>query len=175
MICLVETWMHTDEENSGMIDIPGREKHFSSAGKGKGCCIYYNNKINSLQNVKSISSEKFQIIYGFYNNSIQVFIIYLSKEAQFKDVVEILKSWMNKGPKIVVGDFNYESTKSNILSQFLHSQGLIQIVNRPTHTEGGIIDHCYVNTEWKNKIEVDYIFPYYTDHSGFCISFPFQF
>ena len=48
MICLVETWMHTDEENSGLIDIPSREKHFSSAGKGKGCCIYYNNETKML-------------------------------------------------------------------------------------------------------------------------------
>ena len=172
MICLVETWMHTDEENSGLIDIPSREKHLSSAGKGKGCCIYYNNETKILKNVKSVSSDKFQIICGFYNSSIQVFIMYLSKEAQLKNVVEKLENWMTKGPKIIIGDFNYESTKSNILSKFLHSQGLIQIVNRPTHTEGGIIDHCYVNSEWKNQIEIDYIFPYYSDHCGFCISLP---
>ena len=68
-------------------------------------------------------------------------------------------------PFFVIGDFNYQASEENMLSTFLHSKGLMQIVKRPTHVDGGIIDHCYVPSEWKNTINAEYFFTYYTDHA----------
>ena len=44
------------------------------------------------------------------------------------------------------------------------SKGLIQIVNRPTHIEGGILDHLYVRQVETVKTFLHH--PYCTDHDG---------
>ena len=78
---------------------------------------------------------------------------------------------MHPGPTIVIGDFNVDFTIPNDLSNFLKNEELTQIVDQPTHTEGGKIDHCYVSDQLKDTISVDYIFRYYTDHLAICVSF----
>ena len=171
IIALAETWTYQNEDDLTWADIPGKQKHFASYGKGKGCGIYHNDE-ESLKNVKNFQCENFQILSGLYNEKIQVFVLYLSKEANFKDIIEILQQWMIARPTIVIGDFNYQASEENMLSTFLHSKGLMQIVKRPTHVDGGIIDHCYVPSEWKNTINAEYFFTYYTDHARICLSFP---
>ena len=169
LLCLSETWIHPDEEEADWINIPDKNKALLSAGRGKGCCIYYDND-HCLRNINKSLSEKFQIISGIYENCAQIFVIYISQGANFDLIVDNLKNMMIPGPKIILGDFNYESSKQNALSHFLDSKGLIQIVKRPTHIEGGIIDHCYVEKSIMNAIEIDYIFPYYSDHISICLS-----
>ena len=111
------------------------------------------------------------MIGGFLNNSVQVYTLYISKEASLDSLVQILKKWMVSGPKIVIGDFNYEACEDNLLSHFLASKGLKQTTNRPTHLGGGMIDLCYISSELKNSIQIDYLFPYYTDHLAICLTF----
>ena len=89
-------------------------------------------------------------------------------------IVHTLKDWITDGPVIVIGDLNYETSEKNSLSKYLYSEGLVQIVKRPTHIDGGIIDHCYLRKEWKNRIEVDYFFRHYSDHVTICLTFPPQ-
>ena len=170
-VCLAETWMYEDEENRDWPKILNKNATFSHQGKGKGCCVYYDDK-EVFQNVKKFSSEKFQMICGFTKNNIQLYTLYISKNADFDFITQKLKEWMIPGPMLVIGDFNFEAGEVNSLSNFLYSQGLIQVVKRPTHVEGGIIDHCYVNADWKYSIKIDYIFPYYTDHAAICLSLP---
>ena len=52
---------------------------------------------------------------------------------------------------------NIQYTTNNVLSNFMKSEGLIQIVDMPTHKEGGRIDHCYVTSELKKTISIDLI------------------
>ena len=105
---------------------------------------------------------------------IQIFVIYISKEADLDQIVATIKKWMSPGPKIVIGDFNFDVSKTNVLSKYLNALGLTQIVNRPTHIEGGIIDHVYIMKNMKDIIEVNYMFPYYTDHISICLSITSQ-
>ena len=170
LLCLSETWIYPDdEEEADWIDIPNKNKTLSCVGRGKGCCVYYDND-QCLRNINKFISQKFQIISGIYKNCAQIFVLYISKGADFDLIVNTMKNMMIPGPKIVIGDFNYESTKHNALTLFLNSKGLIQIVNRPTHIEGGIIDHCYVEKNMMNAIKIDYIYPYYSDHISICLS-----
>ena len=111
------------------------------------------------------------MIGGLLNNNIQVYVLYISKEASLESVVQILKEWMKSGPKLVIGDFNIEASQINVLSKFLVSLGLKQIVKRPTHIAGGIIDHCYISSHMQNSVKIDYFFPYYTDHLALCLTF----
>ena len=172
VLCLAETWIYPKEENSELNKLPSNKRAtFSSFGRGKGCCLFYD-KGQCYENVKNHSSESFQMIGGLLNNSIQVYVIYISKEASLESVVQILKEWMKSGPKLVIGDFNIEASQINVLSKFMISQGLKQIVKRPTHIAGGIIDHCYISSDMQNSVKIDYFFPYYTDHLAMCLTFP---
>ena len=171
IMCLAETWIYPNEEDSSWIDVPGMQKTLSSHGRGKGCCIYYREE--NLENIKKFSSENFQLIAGTYKK-IQVYVLYVSKGEDDDSIVQVMKKLITPGPLIVIGDFNVESNVDNSLSKFLSAQGLIQIVKRPTHIQGGKIDHCYVLREWKDDFKIDYIFPYYTDHIALCMSFPPQ-
>lgn len=173
LVCIAETWLYPEEEDADWLDVPDKKRILSSNGRGKGCGIYYKND-QCFTNMNTHSSEYFQITFGIYKNSIQVFVLYISKGADLDLIVEFMKKWMKTGPRIIIGDFNFESSNINVLSKFLKSKGLIQIVNRPTHIEGGIIDHCYVEKNMKNTIVADYIFSYYTDHTSICLSLPTQ-
>ena len=171
VLCLAETWIYPNEEDSPFNTLPPNKKAiFSSFGRGKGSCLYYNND-QCLENVKTLSSEYFQMIGGFLNKSVQVYTLYISKEASLDSIVQILKKWMVPGPKIVIGDFNIEACEDNVLSHFLVSSGLHQTTNRPTHLGGGMIDLCFISSELKKCVQIDYLFTYYTDHSAICLTF----
>ena len=171
VVCLAETWIHPNEDTSSLDELPLSKKAiFSNYGRGKGCCLYYNDG-QSFQNVKNLSSESFQMIGGLLNNIVQVYVLYISKEARMDSIVQILKDWMMPGPKLVIGDFNFEASEKNMLSNFLFSQGLKQIVNRPTHIDGRIIDHCYISSMWNHSVKIEYLYPYYTDHMALCLNF----
>ena len=173
LLCFAETWIFENEEDSDWTKFVNKNSTFSSHGNGKGCCMYYDDK-DPLQEMKSYSSERFQMVGGISSNNIQIYTLYISQQASFDCIITKLKEWMKPGPMIVIGDFNFEATKENALSKFLCFQGLTQIVNRPTHIEGGIIDHCYVKSEWKESIKVDYIFPHFSDHIAICLSLPIK-
>ena len=86
-------------------------------------------------------------------------------------LVQELKNVILPGSKVIIGDFNFEFTDTNVLTSFLKRNSLTQIVNRPTHTEGGRIDHCYLSHDLKNNYSADYQFRYYSDHLAICLSF----
>ena len=71
---------------------------------------------------------------------------------------------------IIVGDFNdnfLKEPKSNFVQQMI-AQKLTQLVETPTHAEGGLLDHVYVtNTKWQLNTEVN--FRYYSDHAAITV------
>ena len=69
---------------------------------------------------------------------------------------------------IIIGDFNicYLKDPSNKISRALKSLHFRQLVNEPTHEEGGCIDHLYFYAP--ATIETEYLLQidpaYYSDH-----------
>ena len=48
------------------------------------------------------------------------------------------------------------------------AQKMSQLVETPTHAEGGLLDHVYVtNKEWQLNTEVN--FRYYSDHAAITV------
>ena len=45
---------------------------------------------------------------------------------------------------IVVGDFNFDASEKNDLTELLASKKYKQLMKQPTHDQGRIIDQCYV-------------------------------
>ena len=68
-------------------------------------------------------------------------------------------------PTYIVGDFNEDvSMKSNMCCcTMLRLQGFKQMVNKPTHDSGTIIDHVYMS-QILNTMQTDVTDCYYSDH-----------
>ena len=68
-------------------------------------------------------------------------------------------------PTCIVGDFNEDvSITSNMhCCTMFRSQGFKQMVNKPTHDSGTIIDHLYMS-QTLNTMQTDVTDCYYSDH-----------
>ena len=104
-------------------------------------------------------SEPFQIIvisvYRPPSTPIDMFMnLMLEISAQFQHV-----------PTCIVGDFNEDvSIKPNThCCTMFRSQGINQMVNKPTHDSGTIIDHLYMS-QTLNTMQTDVKDCYYSDH-----------
>lgn len=85
--------------------------------------------------------------------------------------VDFIGKWMTQGKATMIcGDFNFDGRDKNELSQMMTSRGFKQIVLKPTHVQGGYIDHFYHNiSEDKKKVEHRLHCPYYSDHKAVCV------
>ena len=82
---------------------------------------------------------------------------------------------MEKKFCVIGGDFNINILNSmdSYLTCELNKMGFTQIVKKPTHIDGGLIDHIYVR-QGKDKMFnwVLELFPkYYSDHDGLGLTF----
>ena len=80
------------------------------------------------------------------------------------NMLEIIAQFQNV-PICVIGDLNVDvSVTSNThCCTMFRSQGLKQMINKPTHDSGTIIDHVYVS-HTLNTIQTDVTDCYYIDH-----------
>ena len=144
----------------------------ASYGRGKGCGIFSSSsRIMSPQNQKVIT-DKYQLMSLVDNSSIpyQLVLVYASSNCPLQeltqDLMRILQPDMTT---VVTGDFNFGSKDANPLTRFLNEREFTQLVNWPTHREGGTIDHCYVSKN--TRVQLTRHSPYYSDHDGLCIEF----
>ena len=64
-----------------------------------------------------------------------------------KELLSDLASMVNKDNIcIILGDFNLRYTKNNphMVLQYLKNNNFHQLVDTPTHSRGGLIDHFYI-------------------------------
>ena len=166
-ICLVESWLAESQEKD--FEIENRTFHCASFGKGKGCCVY-SKKSQKACLLHKHSGNNFQLLSLAIQNQIQLSVLYLSRGCSYKAVVDILVAVQRIDlEQVIVGDLNFDKDESNLLSEYLQSQGLIQMIQQPTHSEGRTIDHYYVSQPMSLISEVLIISPYFTDHSAICI------
>ena len=67
----------------------------------------------------------------------------------------------------MLGNFNLglSCNESNVLSTVMSKFGITQLVNDPSHTQDGIIDHCYISKViLPNDVKLFQKAVYYTDH-----------
>ena len=66
---------------------------------------------------------------------------------------------------MILGDFNlcYKEQRMHSVFQFLQNSNFQQVIERPTHTEGRIIDLIFVRNN-KRKLIIDQKAQYFTDH-----------
>ena len=119
---------------------------FGSRGKGSGVAIYYNSDKLSLSNWKAKCNDEFQAIYADFI-FFHIIAVYRSPRVSnsARNVFEALKPLLIKKKQIfVVGDFNL-SPVSSPFAAAMQGLGYKQLINKPTHALGNILDHLYTN------------------------------
>ena len=167
MISLQETWCSDNYDNSHL-SIDGFDLHLTNQGNGKGIATYFMSKYFKL--VKEVNNEKYQMtLFSTHENTIHIVNIYRSHAANTDSFLQDLESMIsNYEICYIFGDFNIDYLNSNheILAWIIN-HGFSQLVNSPTHEEGGLLDHAYVKAKVDHKVHLHW--PYYSDHAAICI------
>ena len=124
-----------------------------------------------------VVKEKYQLI-TFVDETVpkftyQLVIVYLFTGCPLsQDVDDLSHLSIPNIRTIITGDFNFNKTERNSLSEFLKNKLFSQMVPWPTHNQGRTLDHCYISKQ--TKIKLTRYSPYYSDHSALCIEFKFD-
>ena len=97
--------------------------------------------------------------------------VYRSTNHSIPDTSQSLESLIDiRRPTLITGDFNIctEKNSSNGITTSLVKMGFRKILKRPTHIQGGHIDHIYWMDRMKiyNQPQVEVYSPYWTDHDA---------
>ena len=158
-------WHYCNPTNRYKIN--GYTPHFNSVGNGKGICIFFNSSF-VLDTV--ISKESYQIS-KLVSENYDFISVYRSTDSNrcnqktfCSQISEVINQRKNT---IISGDFNIDalSMEENSIPVTLARSGFKQIVQKPTHIRGGLIDHCYVSESISNVFLIlRQKAVYYTDH-----------
>ena len=169
IILLQETWLDNDSSIE-QFKIPGYELKLNSQGRGKGLATYF--KEGKFYHEADVNQENMQLS-KFTSKDIDIISIYRPKQGTLRQLNEEI-SRMARGTKsiIVVGDFNYcflENT-TNATRNYMKENQFNQLISKPTHIEGNVLDQCFLKDSGKSLIaEVEQHSKYYTDHKGLAL------
>ena len=166
IICLQETWLD-ESESTENFEIPNYKLHLNSNGRGKGLAIYF--KENIATHKIDVTKESIQLSL-FSCENIDLVVIYRSKNGSYEFLAQMIETLLDKErPILVIGDFNfcYLEHFSNLTQKYLDRNEFKQLVKKPTHIEGNLIDHAHVrDTRGIYQYSVVLQSKYYTDHKG---------
>ena len=161
IICLTETWLSDDLENTGKY-----HSYFINSGS-KGVALF---TVIKPETVEKLSSDVASIIIASYASFDLILVYRFSENSNvFKFTEEIVKLVNLTKTVIVCGDININLTQfpQNKFSNALFNLGFLQLVNSPTHIQGGIIDHVYFYSPNMSICSLYKIYPvYYSDHDA---------
>ena len=166
IICLSETWLENDDDTEDL-KIPHYEVHLNSKGKGKGIAIYFKKEI--FKHVSDIKEDHMQLT-KLTSPDLDIIALYRSQRGNSNDLnahIDLLKT--EGKPVLITGDFNfcYLENANNSTRKFLDGQKFSQLINKPTHIEGHVLDQAYIKGDI--EAESDTQSKYYTDHKGLAI------
>ena len=92
---------------------------------------------------------------------------------KFEEVNDKLSAMIDlKRPTLIIGDFNfcYMDSARNLTKDFLKHLDFKQIVERPTHIQGNLIDQAHLRDTHENlKARAFLHSKYYSDHKSLAI------
>jgi hypothetical protein len=166
IICLTETWLSYDLENTGKY-----HSYFINSGS-KGVALF---SVIKPETVDKLSSDEASVIIASFASFDLILVYRFSENSSIFDFTEEIVNIVNLTKTVIVcGDFNINLTKfpQNKFSKALFNLGFIQLVNSPTHILGGIIDHVYFYSNDMSTCSLHKIYPvYFSDHDAvsFCL------
>ena len=128
LICLQETWLTGNEENYAL------ENHTAlcaSQGRRKGLAAFSKLEIHRHE---SIVHDNFQVLILLVKD-VTVILVYLSQEADLSELLKHLTNYVTNRT-VILGDVNFNSRSSNVLTKQLKAWKYSQLVQDPTHDKG---------------------------------------
>ena len=150
-----------------------RDIRFISIGNGRGIGTFIREDVTS-EHKQDIVKPSLQIT-KFSVRGLDIISVYRSSNHSIPDVSQALDSLIDvEKPTIITGDFNVCTKKnaSNGVTVSLQKKGFKSIIERPTHIQGGHIDHIYwldVDDRY-NLSSVEVYSPYWSDHDGLLVT-----
>ena len=145
VICLQETWLELNEYNLNLMSNEGFDQRNVCVGKGRGITTFFDEKFMWKADVKKNSFQMTKI----ESEDLVVINLYRSTDSDDDAFISKLNDLFNSQKQLMIlGDFNlcYKEQRLHSIFQFLQNSNFQQIVERPTHTEGRIIDLVFVRT-----------------------------
>ena len=184
LIFLCETWLcdQNVSNDSNPFKIPDYTPHYVNVGNGKGVAAYSEPMFNFQT---KFYDDKYQIIkfstsfLHHTNIMVHVDVIGLYRSSTNTNDVKLvreLKTIVNPDKIcIICGDFNlrYQTEQNHYVISEILKMKFVQLIDHPSHRQGGIIDHCYLHrpSSYKNVlITWDLFCPFYSDHFGISIA-----
>ena len=190
--CISETWF--DSQNgpfSKSIKDAGYKLHHANRDKkrGGGTAIIYKKNLmikDGEASVTDFSSFEFSYITLTLQTKRKVvlLLVYRKQEVKFSifndEFTVLMDKIQCKGDILmVVGDFNVwveiaDDKDASDLRNMMHSYGLSQVIEEPTHRNGHTLDHVYINQhqmEIEHKV-INEALGLVTDHSPIIIDIP---
>ena len=141
--------------------------HCDHNNSGDGVALIVN---TNLHPKKIRMNTILEIVVAEISEPIQIIVISVSRPLStpidmfMNLMLEIIAQFQHK-PTCIVGDFNEDvSITSNMhCCTMFRLQGLKQMVNKPTHDSGTIIDHVCMS-QTLNTMQTDVTDCYYSDH-----------
>ena len=166
IICLQETWLFENDSNSSY-QINDFNLELNSIGLGKGVATYFKSDFRIAQSIKLLNLQITKVM----SNDLDVINVYRSRDN--KDILNVLKNLIDISKKtIICGDFNLNFQKENHpLFPELRNLGFEQIITRPTHEQGNLIDLAFSNFTSDCEISVKQTAVRFSDHDIIQISF----
>ena len=137
ILCIQETWLSTD------LDQPmGNFEDYYIHRGSKGIALF--SRLKPL-NILNLYSDTCTIIKATYD-AFDLINVYRFSDTNINECTEEVLTLINLSrTQIIVGDMNIDIIKDsqNSFTQSLQQKGFRQMVERPTHELGGLIDHVY--------------------------------
>ena len=144
VFALSETWLDINDK----FEVNGFEETYANGGKGKGVLAF--SKIHLKSEPLRLVLQDFTSV-KLRTNNFDIILLYVSSSCDQNKVCEVLLDLIDiSQPTVVMGDMNFDTRHSDIVSKFMNEKSFEQIVEKSTHEKGNLIDHIYVNNALKN-------------------------
>ena len=148
-----ETWMQPEDT----LNLREFESIQVNLGNGKGIAAIIKNSILSLFRDSDIScltdtSKQFSAIL-IRTSNVDLIFLYLSQGFEWKELQSLLNHWISEEKCVaILGDMNIDFLTSNHkFLKYMSRKGFKQLIEKPTHERGNLIDHIYVNRNLLDK------------------------
>ena len=169
---LLETSLPADADTDD-ITIHGYKGRFLNIGNGKGISTFSRDDVASdhMENVVKPSLQISKVLV----KGLDSISVYRSSNHSIPDLSEALDSLIDVGrPTLITGDFNICAKKNptNGVTESLQRKGFKSLIKRPTHIQGGHIDHIYWLDRDNNYSlpSVECYSPYWSDHDAILVT-----
>ena len=159
VICLQETWLE-ETDNSDRYIFNDFDVSLNSKGRGKGLATFYSPNFSFQNNTCEDDLQMTRVSKGNLD------IVNVYRSANNKSFSEMLLTNINpSNPTIICGDINCDLNEENMdFARTLEKLGFQQIVKRPTHDMGRIIDVVFVNQLLLGSVSVKQMGVGFSDH-----------